>query len=426
MAGEFLAGLLSGLSESYREKASEEKRIKLLKEQLAMQNAQFNQQIALRREEMAQRQGLDERRLRLEEMLGLRGADAQDRELNIREAAGKSDEQLRRDLAAMGFGHDEKMLATKQRNELVNMWLEDMYRTKAMRLQQGLNEESAEKDFDRKVRGAKVETDERIRLEKEIGKIREESDFKTSLNNFAFQIAGNDIKSVTEHGQVITEAMLQLELKANEMAALGKTPEEKNAIRSSILGGLSRISQIDREQGAKIGQIGPQLQTALSFLLDERIPPQQKAQEYINTLERNGVKWNVPTNPSDAKKRIGSSDLMPKSTATTTGQASLSNEELDGIINNNQWVKDTLDAELDLKGVDVNLLTGQFGPARTLQKGKSVLRRSKLAELLGTAEGATLEERLKNAVTRLPSYRKVYSDYSIQPPAPARPGAGRN
>lgn len=131
--GEFLAGLLSALSDSYGQVQAENKRISLLKQQMDQQRSIAEQQLALAREGQSQRSRIEERQLDIQEKLGSRRLDIDEKGQDQEAAQADKRHQLAILLQAMQGAQQQG-----------NTKLEGQLRNEAMRLQAEL--QSAEAD----------------------------------------------------------------------------------------------------------------------------------------------------------------------------------------------------------------------------------------------------------------------------------------
>lgn len=426
--GEFLAGLLSALSDSYGQVQAENKRISLLKQQMDQQRSIAEQQLALAREGQSQRSRIEERQLDIQEKLGSRRLDIDEKGQDQEAAQADKRHQLAILLQAMQGAQQQG-----------NTKLEGQLRNEAMRLQAELQSSEADRGVvrqqalmsyehklrqagenyaeKRQIRGEKRAEDAQIRAETRKSSADSDAEDRQMVKALIGKVANYAIDRPEEYAN----AVKSLELGVFDAAAKADFANPAGKAMSRVRGMLEQIDS-DLEAGreaAASGSMSSQALDAIKALRTFKNDPEGALQSILISKAgpqdwskvgqaRPGMTIDLTAKPpSDApaantpfKDDLGFGSVLRK-------------EDFQNRITTDprwSWVKDAMVREKEHRKQAAGWAPmDMFG-------GRDWMFDDQLLNEIQTAPGSDWSSKIQNAISKWPSYIQT----AVQPPTPPR------
>lgn len=434
--GEFLAGLLSALSDSYGQVQAENKRISLLKQQMDQQRSIAEQQLSLAREGQSQRDRIENRQLDIQEKLGGRRLDIDEKGQNQQAAQDEKRNQLALILKAMDGAQQSG-----------NIKLEGQLRTEAMRLQAELQSAEADRGVvrqqaimsyedtlrqagearaeGRQIRGEKRAEGAAIRAETRKSTADSEAEDRQMVKALLGKVMHYAVDGPEEYANTIKS----LELGLFDAAARADLANPGSNSMGRLRGMLEQIDT-DLEAGreaASGGAMLPQALEAVKALKAFKDNPEGALQSIL--ISKAGPQdWSKVGQARPGMKI----DLTAKPQAQTpagnvTNDLNVNLKDPDSVatlVNRTDWLRSALNTEWediqksnDPRGKPAfDMATGDVlgGVRRWITGPTESDKMMWLGQMIDTAPGATMTEKVQNAAR---SFR-TFSQPAIPQPAP--------
>lgn len=406
-AGEFFAGLLTGASQSYTEAAHEARRIKLLKDQMAMQNAQFQQQIALTRENQTRQAAIEERQLALQEKLGFGRLGLETENVRGNLALGRDELAAKRESSWLNQIQNDRELQARlkiaaDQNNLAKVLQDERQKFEAQQgdVAFGRQKELMGMDEAQKKRLATYQAG----IEKDLIGVKTDAERKARREALTDEAIQKLAFHAIERSEVSADETRQLANNIRQLAAQAEANQAGSGAR--VIAYLKELGD-ELDESKATGQMSEAMIRGLRLITSD---PKDAAIELGSMLGADFGNVGKAGTPEGKKISMTRGETKPGAAASTPDVSlDLKNrDEVKGFVEKNTWLKDALDAEYAKVGEGAS-------PVARMSIRAIHNKYDFLVDQIEKAPGNTMQEKIHNAVLSWRTYKQA-RQAPIKPP----------